>query len=227
MPVRDDILNFMRSIKAGKQAVRETEFKQEAVEEAQKQYDKTLEDYARGLTSYEEELPLYQQRVADWQQTVDAQQLDYEKSLDAWAEKTSPQWKTYDQQLAAYNAWPSMVYAWTPIGGGSTMYTDYQPARGTYSYLNPEMVPNPNARPVQPTPPPPPSAPTYTPQPQMTVDHPGDMPSFEFVMPDTPYSSALAKSSQMGSLPSLGSRDQGRYYQAINAQSNQPKWWQR
>jgi len=221
MPVRDDILSFMRSIKSGKQAVKETEFKQEAVTQAQAQYDQTLEDYARNLTAYESELPAYQQRVADWETNISAQQAAHEAAVTAHGNQSTPQWQ-------AYNSWTPQIteYRHVTYPNGTSKPPVVTWDTNQFGSDQSRVVANPVARPAQPTAP---TAPTYAPQPEMTNAFPGDMPSFEFVMPDTPYASALAKSSQMDSVSGVSSRDRQmqQYYQAVNAQASQPKWWQR
>lgn len=225
MAVRDDILNFMRSIKAGKQAAQESETKLSALQQAQTQHQQTLEGYARQLTAYETELPNYQADVASWGAATDALRQGYETSLAGWQAMQGPQWDAYRSNLQAYSSWVPKIteYAHQDYPGGPI----YWNTNNWGNVINSREVDNPVPQPPEPRTPAAPTSPTYPSQPQMTVAHPGDVPSFEFVMGDTPYSAALAKSSQASSMPSLRSANQGDYYRAIEAQANQPKWWER
>jgi len=205
MAVRDDILNFMRSIKAGKQAIAETEWKQGAYAEAQAAHQQSLEQYAQQLTNFETDLAGYEQRVGNWEADVSQKQSAYDAASQAY-----PRLKQgYDDKLAQYTQMYGDPGTWDSI-----IRSQFRVASGGYEYGSPPQ---------------PPSLPTFLPQPAaLQAQHPGPIPSFEFAIPETPYTAALAKSSQASSMPTLSSPGQtNNYYRAIEAQANQPKWWER
>lgn len=203
MAVRDDILNFMRSIKAGKQAVAETEWKKGQYDAARSDYDQSLEKYATQLTNFETGLADYQQKVGDWETDTQSKQSAYDTSLAKYQKES----KKYGDTLSSF----TQAYG-DPSKWSSLTKSMFEKQAG-FAYGSPPTMP---------------TQPAFLPAPAaLEAQHPGPMPSFEFAMPETPYAAALAKSSQMSSLPTLQQADQSRYYQAVNAQANQPKWWQR
>lgn len=205
MAVRDDILNFMRSIKAGKQAVSETKWKEGAYAEAQQTHQDTLEMYAQQLTNFETDLADYKQRVGDWEADVAGKQASYESASSQYPglkSKYDGAVTTFTQQYGDPSSWSSLIK------------NQFKVASGGYEYGAPPQTP---------------TLPAFLPQPaQLQTQHPGPTPSFEFSIPETPYSAALAKTALGGSMPTLDSPGQSNnYYRALEAQANQPKWWER
>ena len=205
MAVRDDILNFMRSIKAGKQAVSESRWKEGAYAEAQQAHQQTLEMYAQQLTDFETDLAGYQQRVGAWESDVAAKQSAYDTATGAYpGQKTK-----YDSTVATFTTQYGDPSTWS-----SLIKNSFKVASGGFAYGSPPQ---------------PPALPSFLPQPAaLETEHPGPTPSFEFSIPETPYTAALAKSAQASSMPTLNSAGQtNNYYRALEAQANQPKWWER
>lgn len=204
MAVRDDILNFMRQIKAGKQAVAESEWKQGAYAEAQAAHQQSLEQYAQQLTAFETDLAGYKQRVGEWEADVSAKQTAYDTSSKAYPGIK----QKYDDTVTLYTSMYGDPSTWNPI-----TKTQFKVASGGYEYGSPPQSP---------------ALPSFLPQPAaLQTQHPGAIPSFEFAIPETPYTAALAKSSQASSMPSLNSASENNYYRALEAQASQPKWWER
>ncbi len=203
MPVREDILNFMRSLKAGKQAVKESEWKQGAYEEASDAHQKSLEQYAQQLTAFEIDLADYEQRVDAWERDSAAKQQAYDT-----ASKSFPATKKkFDDTLATYTSMYGDPSTWDQITSNN-----FKIASGGFTFNSPPQ---------------PPSLPTFLPQPAgLEAQHPGPTPSFEFVLPETPYTAALVKSSSLNAMPSSTSSGERNYYQAIQDQASRPKWWE-
>lgn len=202
MAVRDDILNFMRSIKAGKQSVAESEWKQGAYAEAWQSHQDDLGLYAQQLTNFETDLADYKRRTGNWEADVQARQNAYQGQLNAYTTARD----RFDTRLHMDILLNGPVSSWTNDQRENfKFFTGYYPDQ----------------------PPLPPATPSFLPQPApLETQHPGPIPSFEFSIPETPYTAALIKSSQASSMPTLKSASQNNYYRALEAQANQPKWWE-